>query len=555
MKRRQFLCASAGAVWSATQIADAAVSTRPVELPADHRDALRQRRKRIVVQHDANDVLMRYGKLHPDGRAPFDRFRDALFSYADEPGSQIDALWWDMAGSPLASAYPSKLLPPVRHPLLCQWLREGIDWVEQLVSETRRRKLEVFWNHRISEVEVLPEGGLSKQPDPLKLEHPDWVVPASWWPQGMWNLASAGLREHRVAILRELATRYDLDGIQIDFSRHVPCLPVGRQWELREHATQFMRMAREMSLEVARQRGRPLLLAAKVPRNLAGCRVDGFDVGTWARLRLVDVLTLGSRSMDVDVEGIRAAVGSDVQLQPCFDDHHATDGYRFGPIEFLRGVFANHWQRGADSVATFNWSIGRPEVAKSVGAEIGPLAQQAAYHEVGDPKTLAGKSKCFAVERRGGYPWADGFFNRNDTAPLPLDLSDDGRAARLTVHISDAPTPANGSLTLRCIVFQANDDNTFDIRLNGNTLPVTLRDPQWKDAQIFSPKPQPISGYKPRVIDSGQRLLRLECAAGGEAWQQGPNQVEICIAARGRSAAQPAIRLEKLEAHLSVPPG
>ncbi len=165
-----------------------------------------------------------------------------------------------------------------------------------------------------------------------------------------------------------------------------------------------------------------------MPQNLPGCGVDGFDVRAWAEQRLVDVLTLGSRSMDVDVEGIRAAVGSDIQLQPCFDDHHATDGYRYGPIEFLRGVFANHFQRGANSVVTFNWSIGRPEVAKSVGAEIGPLAHQAAYQEVGDLQTLAGKDKFFAVERRGGYPWADGFFNRNDTAPLPLQLSDDGRS-------------------------------------------------------------------------------------------------------------------------------
>jgi hypothetical protein len=148
-------------------------------------------------------------------------------------------------------------------------------------------------------------------------------------------------------------------------------------------------------------------------------------------------------------------------------------------------------------VVTFNWSIGRPEVAKSVGAEIGPLAHQAAYKEVGDLQTLAGKDKFFAVERRGGYPWAEGFFNRNDTAPLPLQLPDDGRSAKLTLHISDTPTAANVRLTLRCIFFQAGEGDTFDLRLNGVALPVTTRDPQWKDAQIFSPKPQPISPATP----------------------------------------------------------
>ncbi|MFO1481786.1 MAG: hypothetical protein U1F71_00335 [Verrucomicrobiaceae bacterium] len=51
-----------------------------------------------------------------------------------------------------------------------------------------------------------------------------------------------------------------------------------------------------------------------------------FDVQTWAEQHLVDVLTLGSRTMDVDVEGVKKVVGDAVQLQPCFYDHHATDG-------------------------------------------------------------------------------------------------------------------------------------------------------------------------------------------------------------------------------------
>ena len=551
MKRRTFLHASAGGLLSVPLLQTAmAADAKPLKLPAEHRDAVRRRRRRIAVQYDANCVMWSYWKLHRSGDASFDRFRDAIFSYADEPGSQIDAIWWDIGGSPLGSAYPSKVEPPVDHPLLQQWLASGVDWVEQLVRETRCRKLEVFWNHRISEVECLPEGGLSKQPHPLKVEHPDWVVPAAWWPQGMWNLAAAGLREHKVAILRELVTRYDLDGIQIDFSRHVPCLPAGRQWELRDHVTQFMRMVRQMLLEAAAQRGRPILLAAKVPQNLAGCRADGFDVRAWADERLVDVLTLGSRSMDVDVEGLRAAVGDEVQLQPCFDDHHTTDGYRYGPIEFLRGLLANHWRRGANSVATFNWSIGAPDVCRRLGAEVGPPAHQIAYHEVGDPQTLSGKDKFFAVERRGGYPWAEGFFNRNDDAPLPLALSDDRRTADLTVHIGDPPTSPNARLTLRCIFFQAAEDDAFEIRCNGALLSAATRDAQWKDAQIFSPKRQPTSGGKGDYkVNPKQRLLRLDCAVPRAAWKLGWNRVEICVSSRAPTAKL-AVQIEKVEAHL-----
>jgi hypothetical protein len=438
----------------------------------------------------------------------------------------------------------------VDHPLVRQWLEQGVDWVEQLVAETRRRKLEVFWNHRISEVEFVPGVGQSKVPDPLKIAHPDWVVAADWWPHGMWNLAAQGLREYKVTILRELVTRYDIDGIQIDFSRHTPCLPAGRQWELRENVTEFMRMVRRMLLEVAAQRGRPLLLAAKVPQTLEGCRVDGFDVIAWAQQRLVDVLTLGSRTMDVDVEGVCAAVGGDVQLQPCFDDHHATDGYRYGSIEFLRGVFANYFQRGANSVVTFNWSIGQPDVSRAMGINPGPSSHGEAYKEVGDPRTMAGKDKFFAVERRGGYPWAEGFFNRNDTAPLPLVLKEGEPATKLTLHISDPPS-ARTSLTLRCVLFQAGEEDVFTIRLNDAVVSVTTRDPGWKDAQIFSPKPQPPSGGKgDYTIDSRQRLQRLDCAVPQEVWREGPNQFEIQLSNSGSPTPKSSVQLEKLEAHL-----
>jgi hypothetical protein len=469
----------------------------------------------------------------------------------DEPGSQIDAIWWDIGGSASGSVYPSKVAPVVAHPLVQQWFRDGLDWVEKLVNETRRRKLEVFWNHRISEVEIKTEGGISKQPHPLKVEHPDWVVPASWWPQGMWNLSSQGLREHKVTLLRELATRYDLDGIQIDFARHVPCLPVGRQWELRDHVTQFMRMVRRMLMEVAQQRGRPLLLAAKIPQTIDGCHMDGFDVKAWAEQHLVDILTLGSRSMDVDVEGIRAAAGNTVHLQPCFDDHHATDGYRYGSIEFLRGVFANHFQRGANSVVTFNWSFGIPEVARSVGGEIAPLTHQIAFKEIGDPHTLAGKDKMFAVERRGGYPWAEGFFNRNDTAPLPVLLSNKGKASEFVVHISDAPGSADANITLRCVLFRATEKDEFEICMNGVPLSIKLRDSEWKDAQIFSPLPQPASGGTGQYrINPDQRLLRLDYTVLRVAWKCGNNRVEIRVSACGSSRDVEMIQLEKLEVYL-----
>jgi len=348
---------------------------------------------------------------------------------------------------------------------------------------------------------------------------------------------------------------YEFDGIQIDFARHVPCLAVGRQWELRDHAMDLMRVVRHMLFEVARKRGRPYLLAAKVPQNLQGCRADGFDVETWARENLVDIFTLGSRSVDVDVAAFRRiTAGRDIKLQPCFDDHHTTDGYRYAPIEVLRGVFANWWRQGADSVATFNWSNAPPESCRAVGALPGPLSHRQAYREVGSLATMELKDKIFLVERRGGYPWAEGFFNRNDTAPLPLTMVHGGAPAALPVRISDDLTRGGSSLKqafVRVVLFGACEDESVKVTLNGAALPLLARDPHWKDPQIFSPAPQPDSGgpgdYK---INPRQQLLRLDFAVKPGQCRVGENSVAVQLARRPDPSREAKVALEKLEFHV-----
>ena len=44
----------------------------------------------------------------------------------------------------------------------------------------------------------------------------------------------------------KVAERYDLDGLNLDFGRHPPFLPVGQQWEQREALTDFVQQVRLM---------------------------------------------------------------------------------------------------------------------------------------------------------------------------------------------------------------------------------------------------------------------------------------------------------------------
>ena len=531
------------------QTSAAPEESKVIQLSREHHEAV-NRRRRIVVQYDAFSQL----------GADFEQWLDYRFSYVDEPGNQIDSLWWDIGAGSWAT-YPSKVLERFEHPGLRKWWNQEIDWVQALVDESRKRNLEVFWHHRVSEVDIIPtvelEPGHTLMQDelnPVKKAHPDWVIKTWWW-QGLWNYAVPELRQYQLDILRELAENYEFDGIQLDFARHVPCLPPGRQWELRDHVTEFVRMVRLMLLDIEKERGRPFLLAVKVPRNLEGCRADGFDVETWAQQNLVDIFTLGTRSMDVDVAAFRRITeGRNIKLQPCFDDHHATDGYQYGQIEFLRGVFSNWWQQGADSVVTFNWSNAPPEMCKKIAARPGPISHRQAYHEMGSPETLAYKKKIFAVERRGGYPWAEGFFGRNDTAPLPVTLSNDGQPTSLTVRIHDnlrAYSDKVKQVTLRVVLFGAREGDEFEARFNDVVLLLVIRDHQWKDKNIFSPSPQPASGGADSYrVNPDQKLLRLDFTVPVNLFRLGENQVSVSIVDRVPYEYTANIVLEKLEVHL-----
>ena len=545
LPRRRFLQAvSAGLGGSLFAVSNSARAAEPVvELTAEHEKAV-NRRRRMVVQFDSQ------GSYDLD----FDAWLDYRFAYIDEPGSQIDSVFWDM-GRLGQVLYPSKFLDRLETAELKKWRDQGIDMVGRLIEGTRKRGLEVFWHHRFSEVDVntsVGRGAAWKEgPAPLKRAHPDWALENDWWHHGLWNCAVPGVRECTVKCLREVAEMYDLDGVQIDFAGTFllaagPAMgnagscdgtdaddsaddAGGGAWPQAAHACV----------------GQGASEAGRLPRGRPGC-------GDLVQENLVDMFTLGSRSMDVDVGAYRRITeGRNIKLHPCFDDHHATDGYRYPPMEVLRGVASNWWQQGADGIMTFNWSNAPPEVCQKLGQHPGPPTHQQAYRELGDPKAMAMKDKTFVVERRGGYPWAQGFFGRNDTSPLPMKIVRGGDEATVQVRVSDdlkGRADRVKGILLRVVLFNARDEEDVEAKLNGAALKVLTRDAEWKDPQIFSPKPQPASGGKGDYrVNPRQKLLRVDFAVEPGSCVVGKNEVGLRV---GSSEAGGEVQLEKVEVYV-----
>jgi hypothetical protein len=192
-------------------------------------------------------------------------------------------------------------------------------------------------------------------------------------------------------------------------------------------------------------------------------------------------------------------------------------------------------------------------VCQRIGATPGPPSHRQAYHEIGHPETLRGRDKIFALDRRGGYPWAEGFFGRNDTAPLPATLANDGRPAGFPLRIGD-PVRACADrvrrVLVRAVLLGAREGDELEARVNGVPVPLAAADHGWKDPGIFSPAPQPPSGGAASwQIDPAQKLLRLDFLVPPRLCHLGENEISLRIVDRVPYMVADIV-LEKLEVHV-----
>ena len=428
--------------------------TNSIELTAAHIEAA-NRRRRIILHHDVIGPSMR--------STPWTKRIDQLDEvvahfmqpYENDTAEYVDSVFYEW-GEGYPAMWPSKILPraKVEFP---RWWDAGIDPIEVLLTETKKRKREVFFSYRINGGDVEGDSGYRDWKLPaIKQEHPEWLIQTPWDLQ-LWNFAIKEVRDYKVNILCEVAEMYDFDGIQVDLSRTPILFPAGTQWENRDHLTDFMRQLRLELLEVAKKRGRPLLMAVIIPENIVGCHFDGMDVEAWIRERLVDILVFGCGTSEIDIPAFRQlTAGTHIKLYPSWDPIHPTDGYREPPIEYWRGLYSKWWALGADGAHIRNLgTVSAGYVGISDRKPGTPFNSTDAYspllREIGDPEKMRFKDKAFIVERRSGSqgPAITGdpnawvtprhmYFETCMLAPLPAKLENDGKAdTLLTVTVTD----------------------------------------------------------------------------------------------------------------------
>ena len=417
-----------------------------------HRDPVKKRR--LLFDCDGCSVWQ-------DAGGSIDAWLDNVFTGLVD--SHVDALMWcDGAGGNTAS-YDSQVLEltgsraGITDPNLARALREGNDPPRLVVDGARSRGLDVFYSFRINDCH---DAFTPEELPTFKVEHPEWQLgeDAHYGPKTALDFARPEVRDLKLRTIEEIFDRYDFDGIEIDLLRGPPFFRPF--WEPRHHylLTDLLRAVRRSLDEHATRRGRRIEVAIRVDENLLACRLDGFDLSTWLADDLLDILILGSGTIDADVEAFRElAAGSHVQVFPCLYGWPS----RYSPVSapLARGLAANYWHQGADGIYLFNWF---PHAA-------GSAYQVDLLREIGDPAALPGKALTFAADR-GFADKPDNYYPYNwRLVPLPAELWPTAASTALSIPVVIG-APLSGQVRLRLEIEKVGDQR-IAVTANGHPLP------------------------------------------------------------------------------------
>ena len=216
------------------------------------------------------------------------------------------------------------------------------------------------------------------------------------------DFSHEAVRQRKLEIIEEICQRYDVDGFELDYIRH-PVL-----FSRRMHGepcttdeidiiTSMMGEIRSLTDAAAERRGRPLLIAVRVPDTFTTCLDNGMDVAAWLEGDLIDLVIVGGGyapwSLPVET-WVEEAKPYGVPVYPCVNLGKES-------LPLVRGLASNWYRAGARGL--YFWNLGTP-FEFMTGDELIEARHRcyACVHEVGDTDMLVGKDKLFSVDSATG---------------------------------------------------------------------------------------------------------------------------------------------------------
>lgn len=340
-------------------------------------------------------------------------------------------------------------------------LQAGLDPLQMQIDFGRKHNIEVFWSLRMNDTHdgsKADYGPILFRDNKLKNEHPEYLLGTIKKPprHGAWsavNFALPAVRDLAFRYIEEVCQNYAIDGIELDFFRHPVFFKSTSRGEPATQAeldamTDLVKRVRTLTEQVGKKRGRPILIAMKVPDSLEYCKTIGLDLETWLKEDCLDLLIPGGYFQINDWDySIALARKYGVKVYPSLDESRLRDkdanALRVATAGY-RGRAASAWAAGADGIYFFNFNDTQPAVAL--------------LKEAGDPQELFKRDRDYFASPRGvgnaaggNYPF-ERFLSIETLNPShPRDLVP-GKAVMARLHTGEPPSnkpPARYTLRLQ----------------------------------------------------------------------------------------------------------
>ncbi|MCX6993398.1 MAG: hypothetical protein NT011_09695 [Kiritimatiellaeota bacterium] len=478
------------------------------------RRAMAHRPRRLIFNNDGDDVVYEAKTATPE----------ALLACRTTPllGSQVDSIfyctWSSGFGRFTHNTKIGEVFDSTANPKqpdnksggfsmnkTAEFIKQGTDPLKIMVAFCKANKIEVFWSFRMNDTHDAWGGWYSPLMFPqFKKDHPEWLVsplkagakPGSTdvkdydrSKHGGWTAMDFNHREVRdlaVKFVEEVCENYDVDGIEMDFLRHLiyfkgPAWGTDATAEELAKLTDMVRQVRATTERIGLRRGRPILIAVRVPDSVEYCKAMGIDIERWLADGLVDIMAV-SDYFRLNPWTVSAALGHkyNVPVYACLSESRLNDvqaaqirqsdaGYRARAAEA--------WAEGVDGIYMFNSFNPRS-----------PL-----WRELGDAGKLRELDKTYVVGTRGvnviNWWMANGekrFLNRPILSPeRPVKL-DPGKPASIEMKVfgmpaarTDQARPVNATLRIR--VDGCPEPTALQVAFNGNPLTGPEKSDLWLD--------------------------------------------------------------------------
>jgi hypothetical protein len=292
------------------------------------------------------------------------------------------------------------------------------------------------------------------------------------------------VRDRKIEVIEEVAENYNIDGFEFDYIRHsvlfsrtIQGLPVTK--EEVEIINNFMRRIRKLTDKIGVKRGRPILLAVRVPDTFELCLNVGMDVKTWIKEDLIDILIAGGSYSPCSLPVEKIVDFTRKYKVPVYPANNFGSVRAIAPKNFLettRGLASNWYKAGAEGVYLFNLAT---EFDQKYGQKLIEIRnkQYKCLDEIGDPAKLIGKNKIFGVDIKKVRSFSYYKFI-SSPPPLPISLRGPvryGLLRHIPITIGDDIDEAKekGFSAKATLIVKANGlvtKNMFDFIFNGQPL-------------------------------------------------------------------------------------